>query len=84
MDFYEECKSETNQHQSLKVDNLLASLNKKDAESLKKALLDPDVPTRAIERVLRKNKIECGCWAINQWRRTNGITLRTTNTLGGK
>lgn len=84
MDFYEECKSETKQNQSLKVDNLLASLNKKDAESLKKALLDPDVPTRAIERVLHKNKIDCGCWAINQWRKANGIILRTTNTIGGK
>jgi len=84
MDFYEECKSDTKQHKSLKVDNLLASLNKKDAESLKKALLDPDVPTRAIERVLLNNKIECGCWAINQWRKTNGITLRSSNAIGGK
>ena len=84
MDFYEECKSETKQQKSLKVDNLLASLSKKDAESLKKALLDPDVPTRAIERVLHNNKIDCGCWAINQWRKNHGIALRSSHALGGK
>lgn len=82
MDFYEECKSDTKQRQTLKVDNLLKSLNKKDAESLRKALLDQDVPTRSIERVLRSNKIECGAWAINTWRKANNIKLRSSNMLG--
>jgi len=65
----------------LKVDNLLISLNKKDADSLRKALLDPDISTRSINRVLEGNKIDCGCWAINAWRKANNVTLRDSRAL---
>jgi len=76
MDFYEACKSDAKQQKMLKVDILLGSLNKKDADSLRKALLDSDVPTRSIKRVLEENKIDCGCWSINAWRKANNVVLQ--------
>lgn len=73
MDFYEQCKSDANQRPTSKVEHLLSTLDKKEAESLRKALLDPAIPSRAIERVLQKNKINCGLWSINQWRKANEV-----------
>ena len=84
MEIYEQCKSETKQSNVLKVDNVLASLEKKDSESLKKALLDSSISTRAIARVLETNDIGCGIWAINQWRRVNGIGLTSPTSFKGK
>ena len=84
MEIYEQCKSEAKQNHNLKVDNLLNSLDKKDSESLKKALLDSSIATRAIARVLEANNISCGMWAINQWRRTNGVELKATYSFEGK
>ena len=81
MDIYEECKQEAIKSSTNKVEVLLETLNKKDAESLKKALLDPAISTRTIARVLESNKIECGVWAINKWRRHKGIALSSTHTL---
>lgn len=80
MDFYKDCKEEVSRTNSLKVDNLLASLSKSDADNLKKALLDKEIPSRAIQRVLLKNKIKCGAWAINQWRKENGIVLQNSKS----
>lgn len=73
MDFYEECKSDTKHHSESKVEQLLSTLDKKESESLRKALLDSAISTRTIERVLQKNKINCGMWAINQWRREQNV-----------
>lgn len=73
MDFYEQCKTDANQKKQLKVDIVLQELDKKDAESLKKALLDDTIPSRTIARVLEGNSIDCGVWAVNQWRKSNGV-----------
>lgn len=81
MDIYEQCKTDAKQKNTTasKIDVVLSELSKKDAESLKKALLDENIPTRTIERVLRENGIECGQWAINHWRRTNKVKLYTSS-----
>lgn len=84
MGIYEQCKSDTNQTQMSKVDVVLQSLGKQDAESLKKALLDESIPTRSIQRVLKSNKINCGLWAINQWRQANGIKLKSNSAIEEK
>lgn len=84
MDIYDACKLDSKNKRRLKVDAVLATLSKKDSESLIKAMLDPDISTHSIERVLKGNNIDCGCWAINQWRRANGIKLRSTNGIDGK
>jgi len=84
MDIYEQCKSDSKQINSLKMDNILNSLEKKDSESLKKALLDTSISSRAIARVLSTNNIDCGMWAINQWRRDNGVKLKTTSSYERK
>lgn len=73
MDIYEQCKTQAQRVTKLKVDVVLDQLPKKDAEGLRKALLDEAIPSRTIERVLLENNIECGVWAINQWRRVNKI-----------
>lgn len=78
MDFYKACKSDTRQRQALKVDLLLESMHKKDAESLRKAMLDQNISTRSIKRVLGENKIICGCYAINAWRQANKIKLTSS------
>lgn len=80
MDIYEQCAKEAKKVNKRKVDSVLEQLPKKDAESLKKALLDENVPTRSIQRVLMQNSINCGNWAINQWRRDNQVTTFTTTT----
>jgi hypothetical protein len=84
MDIYEQCKTDSKQINSLKVDNVLDSLDKKDSESLKKALLDTSISSRAIARVLHTNNIDCGMWAINQWRRAHNIKLKTSSSYEGK
>ena len=84
MDIYEQCKSDTKQHQISKVDVVLKSLPKKDSESLKKALLDPSISTRTIERVLSDNNVHCGLWAINNWRKKNNVKLKSTSNIDGK
>ena len=84
MDIYEQCKSDTKQHPVSKVDVVLESLDKKDAESLKKAFLDPSISTRTIERVLENNNVSCGLWAINRWRKTNNVKLKSTSAIEGK
>ena len=81
MDIYEECKLESNKSPTNKVKILLDTLNKKDAEGLRKALLDPNISTRTIARVLEGNKIDCGVWAINTWRRQNGVQRSSTHSL---
>ncbi len=73
MDIYEECKIQASRSVKLKVDYFLTELPKKDAEGLKKALLDEVISSRTISRVLSENGIECGVWAINQWRRVNKV-----------
>jgi hypothetical protein len=78
MDIYEQCKADAEKNSSMKVDVLLGNLSKKDADSLRKALLDATIPTRAICRVLEENKIECGMWAVNKWRKANGVVLKST------
>ena len=84
MDIYEQCKSDPKQHLLSKVDVVLKTLDKKDAESLRKALLDPSISTRTIERVLGDNNVGCGVWAINKWRKTNGVKLVSTAAIEGK
>jgi hypothetical protein len=84
MGIYEQCKSDTNQNQISKVDVVLQSLSKADSEGLKKALLDPTISTRAIERVLENNNIICGLWAINNWRKKNNVKLKSTSAIEGK
>lgn len=81
MDIYEQCKVDAAKFATNKVVVLLEQLDKKEAQSLKKALLDPTIPTRAIERVLQANNIDCGMWAINSWRKKNGIKLTSTRSL---
>lgn len=73
MDIYEQCKTQAQRVTKLKVDVVLSQLPKKDSEGLRKALIDEAIPSRTIERVLMENDIECGVWAINQWRRVNKI-----------
>ena len=84
MDIYEQCKSDAQQHSLNKVDVVLESLDKKDAESLRKALLDPSMSTRTIERVLRDNDVCLRQWAINSWRKENGVKLKSNNSIAGK
>ena len=84
MDIYEQCKSDPKQHQLSKVDVVLKTLDKKDAESLRKALLDPSISTRTIERVLGDNNVGCGVWAINNCRKTNWVKLVSTAAIEGK
>lgn len=83
MDFYEQCKTDANHKKQLKVDVVLQELDKKDAESLKKALLDETIPSRTIARVLEGNSIDCGVWAVNQWRKTNGIRSQYGSVVKG-
>jgi hypothetical protein len=80
MDIYEECKTQTNRLAKLKVDYFLTELPKKDAESLRSALLDDVISSRTISRVLLENGIECGVWAINQWRRVNKVKSSNRST----
>jgi hypothetical protein len=87
MDFYEQCKTDAKHTKQLKVDLVLGELDKKDSESLKKALLDETIPSRAIARVLEANSIDCGIWAVNQWRKNNGVKVYATSSIkntGGK
>ena len=81
MDIYEQCKADAEKNSNTKVEALLKTLSKKDADSLRKAMLDPAIPTRAICRVLEENKINCGMWAINKWRKSNGIELKASQKL---
>lgn len=81
MDIYEQCLEEAKKVNKLKIDCLLEQLSKKDAESLKKALLDENVPARSIQRVLVQNKIKCGNWSINQWRRENNVKTFTSTSV---
>jgi 16S rRNA U1498 N3-methylase RsmE len=83
MDIYEQCKTEVKQHTKSKIESVLLELDKKDAESLKKALLDETIPSRAIARVLEQNSIECGIWAINQWRKKNGVKIYSSSMTKG-
>lgn len=78
MDIYEQCKTQAQRVTKLKVDVVLGQLSKKDSDGLRKALLDEAIPSRTIERVLLENDIECGVWAINQWRRVNKVKSNTT------
>jgi hypothetical protein len=84
MDLYEQCKKDSNKNICLKVDALLKALPKKDAESLKKALLDENVSTRAIARVLEENNYTCGIWAINKWRKLNNVISKSTHAIEEK
>lgn len=83
MDFYEQCKTDANHKKQLKVDVVLQELDKKDAESLRKALLDETIPSRTIARVLEGNSIDCGVWAVNQWRKSNGIKSQYGSVVKG-
>jgi hypothetical protein len=83
MDFYEECKSDANLHSTSKLEQLLSRLDKKEAQSLREALLDPSIPSRTIERVLRKNKISCGLWSINNWRQENKVPYNVKVMIEG-
>jgi hypothetical protein len=84
MDFYEQCRADSNKNVGLKVDALLQALPKKDADSLKKALLDETISSRAIARVLEENNYNCGMWAINKWRKSNNVILKSTHMIGEK
>lgn len=84
MDFYEECKSDASLHSTSKLEQLLLNLDKKEAESLRKALLDPSIPSRTIERVLQKNKISCGLWSINTWRKDHEVPFNVKFLIEGK
>ena len=81
MDFYEQCRADADKNSGLKVDALLQALPKKDADSLRKALLDDSISTRAIVRVLEENNYKCGMWAINKWRKEHDIILKTTHMI---
>jgi len=81
MGIYEQCKSDNDRNQISKIDVVFQSLNKKDSESLKKALLDPSISTRAIGRVLKSNNIVCGLWAINSWRKKNNVKLKSNSSI---
>lgn len=83
MDFYEECKSDASRRTTSKVEQLLSRLDKKEAQSLREALLDPSIPSRTIERVLRKNKISCGLWSINNWRQENKVPYNVKVMIEG-
>jgi hypothetical protein len=79
MDIYEQCKTQANRVTQLKIDVVLEQLSKKDADSLRKALLDETIPSRGIERVLIDNNIDCGKFAINRWRQKNNVKTFTTS-----
>ncbi len=78
MDIYEQCKTQADRITKLKIDIVLEQLSKKDADSLRQALLDENIPSRSIERVLMENSVECGQWAINRWRRENKVKTFTS------
>ena len=84
MNIYEQCKSDSSKNEMCKVDVVLKSLSKQDAESLKKALLDSTISTRTIERVLESNNVRCGSWAINKWRKMNNVKLKSNSAIEGK
>jgi hypothetical protein len=83
MNIYEQCKTEVKQQTQSKLESVLLELDKKDAESLKEALLDETIPSRAIARVLEQNSIECGVWAINQWRKKSGVRVYSSSMTRG-
>jgi hypothetical protein len=57
----------------LKVDDLLDTLDKADADALRHALTDPLVGTHTIKRACAENGIQLGATAIDVWRRENGV-----------
>lgn len=80
MDIYEECKKASHTTKTPKMDILLGELPKKDAESLKQALLDEVISSTTIQRVLMENGIKMGKWSILEWRRLNKAKSTATET----
>lgn len=56
-----------------KVDAVLASLNKEDAESLRQALLHKEIGTKRISEILKKRGYSVGRETIRAWRHREGI-----------
>jgi hypothetical protein len=67
-----------------KVERLLLSLSKEDADALRSSLQDLKISTRTIEKVLRKNGHAVGRGSIDNWRHTNvkGFETRSNHYMG--
>lgn len=56
-----------------KVDSILESLDKDDAESLRQALLHKDITSSRISDILGKRGHKVGRDAIRAWRKREGV-----------
>lgn len=67
-----------------KVERLLLSLSKEDANALRSSLMDLKISTRTIEKVLKKNGHAVGRGSIDNWRNKNvdGFEKRSTHYMG--
>jgi len=82
MKLKDEFNAELTRSKSIKIDSLLQTLSKEDREYLISVLKNPEIPTRLIERVLKKKNIQCGKSAILNWRRSNGVRIISNTMLG--
>jgi hypothetical protein len=82
MKLKDEFNAELTRTKSIKIDSLLEKLSKEDREYLISVLMNPEIPTRLIERVLRKKNIQCGKSAILNWRRSNGVKIIKNTMMG--
>jgi len=82
MKLKDEFNAELSRTKSTKMDSLLEKLSKEDREYLISVLKNPEIPTRLIERVLKKKDIQCGKSAILHWRRNNGVKIINVTMMG--
>ena len=82
MKLKDEFNAELSRTKSIKMDSLLEKLSKEDREYLLSVLKNPEIPTRLIERVLKKKNIQCGKSAILNWRRNNGVKIINNMMIG--
>lgn len=75
MDFYSQCKTDSVQKKTGKLDRIIAGLSKDDASSLIRALEDVSISSRTISGVLMSHNYKVGKWAVNEWRKRNGIDV---------
>lgn len=76
MGIFEEClEAYPSAVPGAKVDSIIASLSKEDAESLRQALSNKDISSSRIADVLARRGHKIGRDAIRGWRKREGITL---------
>ena len=67
-----------------KVERLLLSISKEDADALVLSMKDLAISSRTIEKVLKKNGYPVGRSSIDNWRRSNvnGFETRSNHYMG--